>query len=89
MIVNKYVFLNKKRRVNVFFNPSSKRSQSVPESNKRTLCSNLNKKNVWRKQGEEVKRKGRGDKKGKERGKAEEAIQSERTGSYVALLVLR
>lgn len=45
LIVNKYNALlkNKKRRVNVFFDPSSKRSQSVPESNKRTLCSNLSK----------------------------------------------
>lgn len=49
----------------------------------------LSKKNVWRRQREEVKGKGREDKEGKERGKAEEAIQSERTGSYVAPLVLR
>lgn len=83
------LFLKIKSEELMYFLILPPKEVSVPESNKRTLCSNLSKKNVWRQQREEVKGKGREDKKGKERGRAEEAIQSERTGSYVAPAVLR
>lgn len=57
------------------------------KSNREILCSNFSKENILRKQREEVKGKGR-EWKEDEKGRAEEAVQSERRGSYMAPLVL-